>query len=99
MCGLLRRTSRILDPVELAFELPREDDRAFFAPCPPAVAPHVSKRDCRPASHRFLLQFPVAEKSDPLTIRRKEGRESGPGPFEQYGRTLVQFPNVELNLS
>src|SRR3984957_12439620 len=103
MGGLLWGTARILDPVKLTGELPREDNGAVSAPaCSAAcsaITANIPKSGCAPASDRYLLQFPVAKESDPLAIRRKERRKGRPGSFEQHGGALVHFSNVESNLA
>src|SRR5579864_7497636 len=99
MGGLSRGAARILHPVKLAGELPRKDDGAVCAPACPAVTANISERDCGSAPDRYFLQFPVSKEADPLAIRRKERCEGRSGTFEQDGRALVHFPNVENNLA
>src|SRR5580692_1416170 len=93
---LRRCAARCRDTVERAGELRGKDNGAIFAPISSASAVGVADHYGRTTPHRNLLQFPFAEKTDPLAVRGKKRAGPRPRAVEQHGSDFVQFTHVKL---
>src|ERR1700723_2939786 len=93
---LRRCAARCRNTVERAGELRGKDNRAVFAPISSASAVGVADHYGCTTPHRNLLQFPFAEKTDPLAVRGKKRAAHRPRTVEQHGPDFIQFTHVKL---
>src|SRR6516165_5268579 len=77
----------------------RHDNIAIFAPTASAAGGGVAQRDGLAALQSGLLQFPLREETDPLSVGREEGTVRSRGPGQLRSLRLVQPPREEARYS